>query len=183
MWTKWIPSRVGQRASSRFQQELYCKYSNRSIYRSIALLATPIMNAKHWMWRKTWTAMAVVAVAAPTALTCTRGHSSKSRSIVPTPKFHPSTTLHTDRWLTWFVIPGLPAFQRTTLKSWEWPGDETNLNVKRANKTYAVIARRSCELRTRIKRGVPGRKWFAMRTKWRLDSNLLKHKRYNSLTC
>ena len=56
------------------------------------------------------------------------------------------------------------------------------LNVKRANKTYAVIARRERELRTRIKRGVPGRKWFAMRTKWRLDSNLFKHKRY-SLTC
>ena len=32
--------------------------------------------------------------------TCTRGHSSKSSSIVPTPNFHPSTTLHTDRWLT-----------------------------------------------------------------------------------
>ena len=57
-----------------------------------------------------------------------------------------------------------------------------DLNVKRANKTYAVIARRERELRTRIKRGVPGRKWFAMRIKWRLDSNLFKHKRY-SLTC
>ena len=31
---------------------------------------------------------------------CTRGHGSKSSSIVPTPNFHPSTTLHTDRWLT-----------------------------------------------------------------------------------
>ena len=31
--------------------------------------------------------------------TCTRGHGSKSSSIVPTPNFHPSTTLHTDRWL------------------------------------------------------------------------------------
>ena len=29
--------------------------------------------------------------------TCTRGHGSKSSSIVPTPNFHPSTTLHTDR--------------------------------------------------------------------------------------
>ena len=32
--------------------------------------------------------------------TCTHGHGSKSSSIVPTPNFHPSTTLHTDRWLT-----------------------------------------------------------------------------------
>ena len=32
--------------------------------------------------------------------TCTRGHGSKSSSIVPTPKFHPSATLHTDRWVT-----------------------------------------------------------------------------------
>ena len=32
--------------------------------------------------------------------TCTRGHGSKSSSIVPMPNFHPSTTLHTDRWLT-----------------------------------------------------------------------------------
>ena len=32
--------------------------------------------------------------------TCTRGHGSKLSSIVPTLNFHPSTTLHTDRWLT-----------------------------------------------------------------------------------
>ena len=51
--------------------------------------------------------------------------------------------------------------------------------MKRANKTYAVIARRERELRTHIKRGVPGRKWFAMRIKWHLDSNLFKHKRYS----
>ena len=36
------------------------------------------------------------------------------------------------------------------------------INVKHANKTYIVIARRSCELRTCVKRGVPVRKWFAM---------------------
>ena len=55
-------------------------------------------------------------------------------------------------------------------------------NVKCANKTYAVIARRERELRTRIQRGVPGRKWFVMCIKWRLDSNFFKHKSY-SLTC
>ena len=58
----------------------------------------------------------------------------------------------------------------------------SHLNVKHTNKIYAVIARRERELRTRIKRGVPGQKWFAMCIKWRLDSNLFKHKRY-SLTC
>ena len=31
---------------------------------------------------------------------CTRGHDSKSSSIMPTPNFHSFTTLHTDRWLT-----------------------------------------------------------------------------------
>ena len=56
------------------------------------------------------------------------------------------------------------------------------LNMKCANKTYTVIARREHELRTCIKRGVPRWKWFAMCIKWRLDSNLLKHKCY-SLTC
>ena len=39
-------------------------------------------------------------VSLSTIYVCTRGHSSKSSSIVPTPNFHPSTTLHTDRWLT-----------------------------------------------------------------------------------
>ena len=56
------------------------------------------------------------------------------------------------------------------------------LNVKHSNKTYAVIARRERKLGMRIKWRMPGRKWFAMRTKWCLDSNVLKHKRYG-LTC
>ena len=79
-----------------------------------------------------------------------------------------------------------PKFRKNSMNSLhldkvtDWMRDQ--LNVKRANKTYAVIVRRERELRTRIKRGVPGRKWFAMRIKWRLDSNLFKHKRY-SLTC
>lgn len=40
---------------------------------------------------------------------------------------------------------------------------ERNLNVKHVNKTYTVIACRESELRTGMKKGVPGQKWFAMR--------------------
>ena len=57
-----------------------------------------------------------------------------------------------------------------------------SLNVKRANKTYAVIARRERELRTRIKRGVPGRKWFyylyTFPIKESTDSYIIKERLY-----
>ena len=46
--------------------------------------------------------------------------------------------------------------------------------MKRANKTYVVIAR----AQDAYKMGVPRRKWFAMRIKWCLDSNLFKDKFY-----
>ena len=39
------------------------------------------------------------------------------------------------------MIPGLPAFQRATLKSWEWPGDEASGRVYGAGGGRVIIVR------------------------------------------